>query len=589
MRAAVVMIAALCALGGVARAQPVDVPGLIKLVDTQPADMERAAWKDKRRDAAKKLVQSKDKRALPVLEKLAENETFDVIGEIAIEGLGTFGDPSAVPTLQKIAGDGSRDPGQRELAKKALAKLGASADVPVTAPPTPTPKDALAPPHEAGSGASEPATTPTTGGSSDLGGGFEPRHHGDTEIPTGPELPDDTLAAYDRVTFASGTSTLQYDTLVKRLDFEANVAGSYQHRIERESMALGIDANASVVSGLINQSTNDAGAAHSQARGAEVILGADGEARFYSGKVYGVGKMAMSDQYDYISDEPNGGNAIKFTANEANLQVAVGGGYGRLLDIGGAIRIRRLARTLDAARALGKPIDAATSKKLQLAWWSLRGERSTYRALVVTVAILREAGVLLSEPDAGLSFEILNVLRDSWLYQRPSGLDIQVAFGEGYLVRPGGNRYDATLEQGRVEQLLAQAGYGAQVDDDKLSLTGTGYARYRLFAAAPQGSPWALGATASATRYTYGEHGDPFGSFDLTGVVELSNDGIAAMNGNPGSQTSLHIEGDLGFTYWLNQAGGVRLAASLAEDGGALFLGATLQATYGLLDGTYSR
>jgi len=68
----------------------------------------------------------------------------------------------------------------------------------------------------------------------------------------------------------------------------------------------------------------------------------------------------------------------------------------------------------------------------------LRRERSTYRALVATVAILREAGILLGEPDAGLAYEILNVLRDTQLFVRPSGFDINLTFGEGYLRRPEG-------------------------------------------------------------------------------------------------------------------------------------------------------
>src|SRR6201992_419273 len=93
----------------VAHADAVDVPAWIKLVDNEPADMDRSTWKEKRREAARKLAESKDKRAVPVLIKLADNETFDIIGEIAIEGLGTLGDPSAIPTLQKIIADTSRD------------------------------------------------------------------------------------------------------------------------------------------------------------------------------------------------------------------------------------------------------------------------------------------------------------------------------------------------------------------------------------------------------------------------------------------------------------------------------------------------
>jgi hypothetical protein len=39
----------------------------------------------------------------------------------------------------------------------------------------------------------------------------------------------------------------------------------------------------------------------------------------------------------------------------------------------------------------------------------------------------------------------------------------------------------------------------------------------------------------------------------------------------------------------LNQASGIRLAGEVAADQGTIYLGATLQATYGLLDGVYSR
>ena len=242
--------------------------------------------------------------------------------------------------------------------------------------------------------------------------------------------------------------------------------------------------------------------------------------------------------------------------------------------------VRRLGRTLEAARALGKPIDPATQRKLQLTWWALRGERSTYRALVATVAILREAGVLLGEPDAGLSYELLNVLRDSQLYLRPSGFDVNVAFGEGYLQRPD---QPPAIESGRVELLLAQASYGAQLDDDKLEASGGAYGRLRLFAPGDQPSPWAAGATARLRRFTYGEHGDPFGALDVSAELQVSDDDT--MN----SQIGQRLTGQLGFTWWLNPASGFRLAANVGEDRGELFLGASLQATYGLLDGTFAR
>lgn len=561
-------------LAAVAHAQPVDVPALVKLVETQPANMDRSEWKEKRRDAAKKLVASKDKRAVPVLIKVADEETFDVIGEIAIEGLGNLGDPSAIPVLQKIAGDNARDKTQRDLAKKALAKLGASADVKPDGPPDPP------------NGGGDPLVTPKPdrpSGSGLLG-----------EKPTGdlPELPplaDDAIGASERLTFALGSAQFGFDTVRERISFDFDVAGLYAKRVERERVAWGWDAAAHVVTGYISPP------GRSQSRGTQVNLGGNGEVRLYSGPVYGIGKAALAGQISYVSfkdgmDPANDDSDTRFTGD---LQLALGGGYGRLLDVGGAIRVRRLSRVLDTARALGKPIDKATARKLQLTWWALRGERSSYRALISTVRVLREAGVLLVEPDAGLSYEILAVLRDSQLFMRPSGLDIQLVFGEGYLIRPGDDM-DPNLvpagEEGRVEQVLFSAGYGKQLADDKLEISGAAYGRVRLLAPENQNSPYAAGVTARLRRFTYGEHGDPYGMFDVAADLRASNDGNAMNDMVPGQDddTNVRLAGTLGFTWWLNQASGFRLAANVAVDGGELFIGAQLSVAYGWLDATFA-
>lgn len=566
-----------------AQAQPAEVAAQIKLIETQPADMDRATWKDRRRDAARKLAQSKDRRAEAVLIKLAETETFDVIGEIAIEGLGNLGDTAAAAVLQKIAADPARDRTQKDLARKALARLGAdgrsTAGAAGAGTSSPGGSGAATPPGPAG----KPGPEATTGraappdlggtGTASLASGSPPSDvPGRGELPA---VPDDALAAYERVTFAGGTANLGYDTTRKRVDFDADVAGRYQKRVEREAMAWGLDAAAHVVAGYINPD------GPAVTRGLQLDVTADGEARFYSGRIYGIGKAVAASQINYISDvDANPGNTLKDTRFTADLQIAIGAGYGRVLDVGAAIRVRRLARTLEAARALGRPLDPSTARRLQLTWWALRGERSTYRALVATVAILREAGVLLGEPDAGLAYEILNALRDSQLYLRPSGLDLQLAFGEGYLQRPD---QPPPTESGRVEQVLVSAAYGAQLDDDRLELSGGAYGRLRLLAPANTPSPWAAGASARMRRFTYGEHGDPLGALDASADLQISNDDLL------NSRIGQRLTGQLGFTWWPNPASGFRLAASVGEDRGALVLGAELTATYGLLDGTFAR
>lgn len=567
--AAIVMLGAAPA----ARAQPSDTAAQIKLIENQPADMDRATWKERRRDAARKLGQSKDRRAVPVLIKLAETETFDIIGEIAIEGLGNLGDGAAAPTLQKIAADPARDKAQRDLARKALAKLGPDASAarpPATQAPNASATSAGA--TGATAGTTAPANTAAPAERSPEGNALGERS---ASGPALPALPDDALAAYERMTFAGGTANLGYDSARKRLAFDADVAGQYGKRIERETMAWGIDAGAHVVAGYINPE------GRAISRGAQVDIAGSADARFYRGSVYGIGRAAVASQITYVSDvtdDPD--DTLKDTRFTADLQAAIGAGYGRLLDVGAAIRVRRLTRTLEAARALGKPIDPATARRLQLTWWSLRGERSTYRALIATVAILRDAGILLGEPDAGLSYEILNVLRDSQLALRPSGLDAQVLFGEGYLQRPD---EPTPNESGRVEQVLAQAGYGAQLDDDKLELSGAAYARLRLFAPEDQPSPWAAGASVRARRFAYGDHGDPLGAIDVSAALQVSDDDLMD------SQIGQRVTGEIGASWWINAASALRLSASLGEDRGVVFVGARLELTYGLLDGTFAR
>ncbi|HEU4611433.1 MAG TPA: hypothetical protein VFS15_05130, partial [Kofleriaceae bacterium] len=398
---------------------------------------------------------------------------------------------------------------------------------------------------------------------------------------------------FERLTFVAGTAGLSYDTARSRLDFDADASGLYQKRVDTETRTLALELGASVVAGVTNPEGRGV------TRGIVLDVHEAGEARFYSGKLYGVGKLAIDTAFQQFSyrDQNNpdadvvGSDARTFTAD---LQLALGGGYGRVIDVGSAIRVQRLGRTLDAARALGKPIDAATSKKLQLTWWALRGARSSYESLIATIAILREAGILLGEPNAAITYEILQVLQDTQLYLRPSGLDIQLVFGEGYLYRPDSDD-DGTCDLGasrcgRVEQVIASAGYGTQLEEDKLELSGDAYARYRLFPGDNEPAPWALGATARMRRFTYGEHGEQFGMFDVRGTVALSSDASTADPcGGFGCDKSLRIEGELGFTYLINQASGLRLAAHVAEDAGEIFFGARLEATYGLLDGLFAR
>jgi HEAT repeats len=278
-----------------------DVPALIKLVEEPPAGMDHAAWKEKRREAAKKLVASGDKRAVPVLMKVAESETFDIIGEIAIDGLGTIGDSQAVPVLQRIEADPSRDRGQRDKARKALAKLGAK------------PSDGAAPESGATSGGgggagavgSAGAGAGSAGGGKDLGaeasggaggagggaasggtgGGTSTSGSigsvllgdGNRAIPDGPTFDPAILASVERITFAVGGAHLGYDSVRKRSSFDADLTASYERRVDKDNLAWAYGGSGHVLAGYINPD------GPSSSRGAQIDLRGRGEVRAYFG------------------------------------------------------------------------------------------------------------------------------------------------------------------------------------------------------------------------------------------------------------------------------------------------------------------
>ena len=540
---------------GSAAAQGQDVSGWIDVIETQPSGMDRVTWKEKRREAAKKLGASGDKRAVPVLIELARSEVFDIIGEIAVDGLGALGDPAAIPVLQEIAADESRDETQRDKARKALAKLGGK-----PAEPEPEP--------ETGSGT---ALRQAQGGT---GSGIAGREAG---IPEGPTWGDDVLGATEELTFALGTAHLGWDTVRDQLEFDVDVAGHYRRSVDKERNAWAFGGDARVIAGT----TNPDGPASSRIVIAQATV--DGEFRAYGGsELYGIafGRGRIEGTRLSVTDDMSNRNSDRWIALDA--QIALGGGYGRVLDVGTRLRVARIATALERNRALGRPIDDQIARRLQSAWWALRGELGSHRRLTATVAILRDAGVLLGEPDAGMTYELLEILEDPSLDGRMSGLDVHLAFGEGFLSRW---RYpteeDTGLDEGRLEELLLRARLARQVGETS-DLEAAAFARYRVFAEEGAPSPWAVGVSGRWRTFVYGDHFDPRGALDLGAEVGAADDDL--------DQTDLgfRLGGEIGWTMILSRASSIRVAGQAVLDSGEMFIGGSLEARYGLLDGNFA-
>ncbi|MBK7196693.1 MAG: HEAT repeat domain-containing protein [Myxococcales bacterium] len=567
------LAAALAAAAAPALAQPADVPTLIQLIDKQPAGVDRPTWKEQRRDAARKLAASGDKRAVPTLIKLADAEAFDVIGEIAIEGLGALGDKSAVPTLEKIAADSSRDRQQRDLAKKALAKLGAPATPPPPPPPPPDdrpppppPPDRDVPPPDDGAGTGAAIAPPD--GVPDLLGTRTPAP------PATDRFAPDVLAQSEQLTFAVGAASLGYDSVRDRTAFDLDASGRYARWIDRDKTAWGAEAGARVVGGYLNPE----GPARSRAVIVDVDAG--GQFRAYAGPgVYGIGRAVIAGQLQYLSvirDDPM--DTYKEGRTAADLGVAIGGGYGRVIDRGPRLRVRQLEALLEAGRALGRPIDDDLAAKLQSAWWDTRRDRTGFRQLAATVAILREAGVLLGEPDAATTFGLIEVLRDPSYDHRPDGIDVSLQIGEEYLLRED----EPAVPEGRTELVLVTATAARQLGLASEAIAHVD-ARYRILADDGVPAPWRVGADATWRHFVHAAHGELVGAFDVGARLAASDDD------RDDTDLGVAIGGTAGWTWVFNRASSVRAAADVTLDAGELFLGARITGSYGFLDAGFAR
>jgi hypothetical protein len=539
----------LAVLAGVAAAQGADVPALIDLIENQPSGMDRMTWKEQRRDAAKKLGQAGDKRAVPVLIDVVRTETFDIIGEIAIEALGEIGDQSAVPVLQEVAGDASRDTAQRDKAKKALKKLGAGV-AEVKKEPEP----------ESGTGTGT--------------GAREPEEPG-----VGPTWGDDVLGASERLTFALGSATFDWNSVQQRLDFNLDVASIYERTLDKEKSAWAFGGSVRV----LGATSNPEGRASSR----EVLAVAEGHGEYrayWNESVYVIGLGGVRLEGNKLSvnqTDPGNDNSDRWIALDGSA--AIGGGWGRVLDRGTRMRVARIAAMLEAGRQLGQPIDDQVARRLQSAWWASRGALGSHRRLTETVAILRESGILLGEPDASTTYELLQILDDPAYDSRLDGVDVHFAIAENYLQRwryPSNE--DTGLPEGRLEEVLLEARVGQQLGDTR-DLSGSAFARYRLFAPDGAPTPWAIGAGARLRTFVYGDHYDARGVLDVSGRVGVSDDGLGEL-----TNVGMVVGGEVGWTVLISRASSIRVAGAATLDAGELFLGARLEAAYGLLDGTFA-
>ena len=571
---AVVLLAVLAAPGArSARAQGADVEAKISLLGKKPSGMGEDEWREKRRDAAKELGRLGDKRAVEPLIRIVETERFDAIAELAIEALGRLGDKRAVGPLRKVYDDASRDRYTRDAAANALRHLGADPE-----------------PDEGGGGeggGGEGGREVKVGGGGAEGGGETGGGEGDGDgglaehetVPAGPVFGPDLLAATERWTLAVGSLSMTYDSPSRRAQLSGVASTRWQRGREKPTWGFAIDAGLAVAGGARSKS-DELNAEAGRSGEVNVAGQAAADARFYAGKPGGIfghldGALALGASATVVKAVDPAAMDFKDFAPTLSVLVGVGVGWGRILDVGVTLRLRRIERVLRENRLLGRPIHDDLARKIFSTWWALRGEVGVRHRLLATLALLREAGVLLQDPDPATVYALVRVLEDGQLDGRLDGLDARIGVAETFAGADPAPMAD-DVEWSRTEAAFLLARVGRQLRGGAQEVVGTARATYKLAGDGP--GFYTAGAEATWRRWFYGGAWDPRGALELGASAALSN--LDRDNADAASR----IGAEVGYLFVPSRASRLRASAEVALEGDEMFVGVAIEGTYGFLD-----
>jgi hypothetical protein len=532
---------------------------LLKLLQRKPRRMATETWREQRREAARELGRLKETRAVPSLLKIIDSERFDVILEIAIDALGEIGDKRAVDPLKRLLDDPSLDAYVRDAAASALNKLQRGGGRPPPTPPGPQPVPRPL----------TPRTTPT--GEDEQPVDWQKAEAFPHLAQLGSTKPEEgTIARSSTLDLVVGSSRLAWDGRAQRTDVAFDLRSRVRHQLERRKLGYTIDGVADL--GFDFADPPDQESAWTLGHGLQI----NPEVRFYP----------FSRDLPQLFGQISGGAGYGLTwakvpfapdkrfAFAGTVTAAGGPGYGRLLDIGPRLRLKRVERVLRKAGLLEQPIDKLVATELIATWYRLRDTLGSYHLLGHTLQLLRRAKLLAERPvDPATTYRLVRILDDPQLDHRISGVMARVGYGYArHLIKDADDRTlaffyttcDWHQQRGTTRALGATMRFFYNMWDEpdtfNLQLKGT--------------YDW----------YLYNRAFDAVGA--ITATVDLG------LNRQPGAALE---DGGLGYrllgglSYSRFHTRAARLSASLlggAQSGGGLIM-LTVEAAYGFARGAF--
>ena len=541
---------------------------MLRLLRRRPEGMDASTWKTQRREAVRELGRRRVRRAVPRLLQIVARERFDVILEFAITALGEIRDRRAVPALERLKQDSSLDSYVREAAARSLRKIGTGTSPRVTPRPKKTdrptrPRPRKVPRPVPPGPKKDPPRPAQVRWTHDPTRGFEP-------VPgPGPRPAAAVLQRSSWWDLAASSARVNWDGQVQGTSAGFKLGSRYTLHEERDWFGFSLRG----VTHLGFQLQRPPGGASSWELTHALELRP--EVRFYpftrslpllfaqlgGGAGYGLVQATSPTADDRLSVA-------------GNLSVGAGPGYGRLLDVGPRLRLRRLEHTLARARMLHNSISARVAEELFHVWYGLRNRVGSFARLGQTLRILQRAGLLRNRPlGPALTYRLIRILDDPQLDDRP----------EGYLFRLGYG-YARTLIKDADDTNLAFVYATGEYHRQFGALHG--FAGDLRFFYQMVGDPDFYGVTFSASylRHLYTTSIDPVGSIGAGIKGGLSNQpGAALADGGLGYR----FVANASYTHHFSRGTSVAASVGAGVDTGSPLLLFSLQARYGLARGSY--
>jgi hypothetical protein len=385
--------------------------------------------------------------------------------------------------------------------------------------------------------------------------------------PAARTLPSGTLALAERVDFALGSVSLTHDSMGGGTLLDLGLSGSYHRQMELTRFGYSFDAEVDASYGARSRTVGGTDTTS--------YLVAAGGGAVADGRLYLFDALPI---HEFVTVAPGLGaryektrDAMSSSQDLTAIDLDVGGGigYGRMLPVGARLRLHRIEAVLEAAGLKSRPIARDAAARVQLAWYGLRNRLGYSAELAYTLRILREAGVLLQEPDSATVYRLLQILSDPQLDDRQEGMDLRVG---GYYAAEKVSGVDLTSFEG----VLYSAAFAHQLGDRAdltLHLRG-------VFRASADPKGVLVSGDAAYRLFFYSAEQDPQGVLTLGGYGTACSDACPV---GPSGEVAWQIGGRAGVTRFFSRTASVGLALDLATTAFTEWqLLLTLRAGYGL-------